>query len=75
MPASEIDLMSKVCPYVVMHIIRDVHKMKKGESYRFIVDDPLCIKSVPEELEEYEDVSFSISKKSEGWEILISREK
>lgn len=73
MGKEEIDLNEKVCPYVVLYILRAVSKMRRGETISFIVDDPLATKSVPVELEEYDDLSVAINDHSDGWEITISR--
>ena len=73
MENDSINLKGKICPYPVVDIIRAVEKMRSGETLVFIVDDPLCIKSVPDEIEEYSDVSTSIKKITKGWEITIHR--
>ena len=73
MSAKQIDLITKFCPYVVVDIIREVGKMRSGETYTFLVDDPLAIKSIPEELGEYDDLSISIHQYKKGWEIIVSR--
>ena len=69
----QMDLVTKVCPYVVMYILRAVSKLRSGERISFIVDDPLAIKSVPVELEEYDDLSVCVNQHSKGWEIIVSR--
>jgi TusA-related sulfurtransferase len=69
----EIDLHGKICPYPVVEIITEVAKMRKGETLTFCVDDPLAIKSVPEELEDYDDLEITIKKRSKGWNIIISK--
>jgi len=69
----KINLMGKICPYPVVNIIKEVDKMRSGEKKTFVVDDPLCIKSVPDELEDYEDVTITINKIDKGWEIIIFR--
>jgi TusA-related sulfurtransferase len=73
MEESKIDLMGKICPYPVVNIIREVDKMRSGETRIFVVDDPLCIKSVPDELEEYDNFKVTILKIEKGWEIKIMR--
>jgi TusA-related sulfurtransferase len=69
----EINLDGKICPYPVVEIIKEVAKMRKGETLTFCVDDPLAIKSVPEELKEDEDIELKIAKRSKGWNIIVSR--
>jgi len=54
-----------------MHIVREVEMMRSGERLKFIVDDPLAIKSVPEELEDSHDLSVNISKAGRSWEIVV----
>jgi TusA-related sulfurtransferase len=73
MSDKQINLITKICPYVVMSIIREVGKLQNGETCSFLVDDPLAIKSVPEELAEYDDLSLSIHRHKNGWEIIVSR--
>jgi TusA-related sulfurtransferase len=75
MSEEEISLIGKVCPYVVMHIIRDVGEMRSGETRKFVTDDPLAIKSIPEELEDDDDFVVLIDKHQRGWEITVRREE
>ncbi len=67
------DLLGQICPYPVMNIIRAVDNMQSGRVIKFVVDDPLAVKSVPEELEEYDDVVVRINRCDGGWEIEITR--
>ncbi len=69
----EKDLVGQVCPYPVMNIIRDVDNMQSGQIIKFVVDDPLAVKSVPEELDEYDDIVVQINKYNGGWEIVITK--
>ena len=71
MESKEVELLGKNCPFPVMHVIREVDLMRPGEKLRFLVDDPLAIKSVPEELEEYRDLTYSISPRGRFWEIVV----
>ncbi len=68
------DLCGRICPYPVVEIVREVECLKPGETLRCVVDDPLAIKSVPEELEDFDDVQISIVEHTMGWEITVSRE-
>ena len=70
---SIIDLCGRVCPYPVVEVVREVDKLRSGESLRCVVDDPLAIKSVPEELEDYDDIVLKITPVSMGWEIIVER--
>lgn len=74
MNTETIDLYGKVCPYPVVDIVRCADRLRSGETLRCLVDDPLAIKSVPEELEDYPDVSVSINACKGGWEITVARE-
>ena len=74
MSSNAIDLCGKVCPYPVVEVVREVDRMRSGETLRCVVDDPLAIKAVPEELEDYTDISLSIGKHSDGWEIIVVKE-
>ena len=73
MTTETLDLCGKVCPYPVVQIIREVDKLRPGESCRCVVDDPLAIKSVPEELEDYEDIEVVIEPRGRVWEVMIRR--
>ncbi len=73
MSESKINLCGKICPYPVVDIINTVDHMNKGETKIFLVDDPLAIKSVPEELEDFDDVSCSIDKQKGMWQITITK--
>ncbi|MDX9702243.1 MAG: sulfurtransferase TusA family protein [Candidatus Auribacterota bacterium] len=67
-----IDLCGKVCPYPVVEVISRIESMKPGEHCTFYVDDPLAIKSIPEELEEFEDIILQVSPKGRFWQINVS---
>jgi len=73
MSEEQVSLLGRVCPYVVMHIIRDVGQMRRGETRKFVTDDPLAIKSIPEELEDDDEYSYSIDTHARGWEITVTR--
>lgn len=66
------DLNGKLCPFIIMHILREVGRMRAGETMVFLVDDPLAIKSVPEELEDNPNIRVHIEKVKRGWEITIA---
>ena len=74
MSSEEINLIGKVCPYCVMHIIKHADMMRNGEIIKFEVDDPLATKSVPVELEDYDDITYSITKHKHSWEIVLNKE-
>jgi len=69
-----VDLQGKLCPFAVMCVIKGVDKMQKGEKRTFLVDDPLATKSIPEELSEYSDVDYKITKLGKGWSIAIKKD-
>jgi TusA-related sulfurtransferase len=75
MSSDEVDLYGKICPYPVVRIVQEVHKMRSGELKIFCVDDPLAIKSVPEELADVEGLHISIEPRPKGWNIIISKEQ
>ena len=74
MKKKEISLIGKICPYPVVEIVYEVDRMREGDSCHFLVDDPLAIKSVPEELEDYDDISISIDRTDKHWEIEIAKD-
>ncbi len=70
------DLRGKICPYPVVQIIESVDYMEKGKEMIFLVDDPLAVKSVPEEIEELSNSSqivCDIEKCTGFWKIIVSR--
>jgi len=73
MAEREIDLADKVCPYIVVHVLREVGAMHKGEVRLFRVADPLATRSVPEELADYKDLSVSVKPVGNGWQIRVAR--
>lgn len=73
MSDKNVDLMGKFCPYPIVRIIFEVDQLAPGQSVTFVVDDPLALKSVPEELEEYDDISFETKKVDEAWQIKVTR--
>ena len=68
----QIDLLGKLCPYAVFTIIDSVEHMPAGQTKEFMVDDPLAIKSVPEELEVW-NTEINIEKIKRGWLIRITK--
>lgn len=74
MKENEINLEGKICPFPVMHIVQEVDMMRSGEILKFMVDDPLAIKSVPEELEDSPGVSVFIRPSGRVWEIIVRKE-
>lgn len=69
----DVNLEGQICPYPVMHIIYESEQMQPGESRTYIVDDPLAIKSVPEELEDYANHLVSIETVGRLWKITVTR--
>ena len=74
MTDSQVDLNGKLCPFIIMYVLREVNRMQSGESRVFQVDDPLAIKSVPEELESNKDVTVEIEKISVGWLVKVDKQ-
>lgn len=67
------DLMGMVCPRPIAEIVQAVHAMEKGASLSFLVDDPLAIRAVPEELGEYGDLDIEVREVAGHWEIVVTR--
>ena len=70
-----LDLCGKVCPYPVVEIVREVERLRPGQMLRCVIDDPLALKSVPEELEEFADVTIMVNKHPAGWELIVKRQE
>ena len=73
MSDKSVDLTGKFCPYPIVRIVFEVDQLAPGQSVTFVVDDPLALKSVPEELDEYDDITFETTKSDEGWQIKVRR--
>jgi len=73
MKERQIDLLGKVCPYPVVEVVRAVDKMAEGDRLIFLIDDPLAIKSIPEELEEYINHEVFIEKRHRHWAITVTK--
>ncbi len=73
MATKDFDLDGKLCPFIIMRVLREVGRLAPGDCARFLVDDPLAIKSVPEELGETRDIVVGIEKRRGGWLIEIQR--
>lgn len=70
----ELDFSDKMCPFLVMYILQEVAKIHKGDSKAFLVQDPLALKSIPEELAEISDLEVRIDKADKThWRITIAR--
>ncbi|MBN2170897.1 MAG: sulfurtransferase TusA family protein [Candidatus Krumholzibacteriota bacterium] len=69
----EVDLLGQICPYPVVNLIREALRLESGQTARFCVDDPLALKSVPEELSEYEGFTLEIVNQGRHWEIIVTR--
>lgn len=73
MSEEHVDLKGQICPYPVVKVIYEVEQMEKDSERIFLVDDPLAIKSIPEELEEYDDMEYSVEKEDDHWKVKITR--
>ena len=73
MSGKSVNLMGKFCPYPIVRIVFEVDQLAPGQSVTFVVDDPLALKSVPEELEEYDDISYETTRVDDGWQIMVTR--
>lgn len=73
MSSRRIDLTGRVCPYPVVEVVRAVEAMAPGETALFLVDDPLAVKSIPEELEEIENAAVSIEEEGKVWTVRVER--
>jgi TusA-related sulfurtransferase len=68
-----IDLRGKICPYPVVEFVRTVDAMISGDILIFMVDDPLAVKSIPEEMEEYKNIELTIDKNESHWDITVKK--
>ena len=68
-----VELTGRFCPYPVVEVIREVDEMTAGQEKVFYVDDPLAVKSIPEELEEYDDITIVVEKQGNKWMIKVEK--
>ncbi len=73
MDTEEINLSGVLCPYCIVNVIKAVEKMETGETNIFIVDDPLAIKAIPEELEDEDDLEIDIERNKQNWIVIIKK--
>ncbi len=73
MSITETNLSGVLCPYCITNVIKAVEGMHSGETNLFIVDDPLAIKAIPEELEEEDDLDITIEKDKQNWKVIIEK--
>jgi TusA-related sulfurtransferase len=66
-------LTGRFCPYPVVCVIEKAEVLRSGESCTFVVDDPMAIKSIPEELEELGHWEISIQPIDNGWSVHIMK--
>lgn len=67
-----VDLRGQLCPFPVVQVIDSVEKLVEGQKMSFWVDDPLAVKSIPEELEDM-SVDIDIKKDKRYWVITIGK--
>jgi TusA-related sulfurtransferase len=67
------DLNGMNCPFPLIRILREAMQMAAGETKSFLVDDPLAVKAIPEELEDYADIRIAITEQGASWKIIITR--
>lgn len=68
-----LDLSGLFCPYPVVCVIRAVETMQSGQTRHFLIDDPLAVKSIPEELENLGVQEISIEDHPAGWEVTVTK--
>jgi TusA-related sulfurtransferase len=67
-------LIGEICPIPVVRVLEWVEGLKSGERGCFHIDDPLAVKSIPDELIDMEDVGFEIKRMDSYWELNVWRE-
>jgi len=63
----------KICLFPIFIILEKVDTMRPEDSLSFSVDDPLVLKFVPEELENYPGMMHRVNPVREGRVISIHR--
>lgn len=69
----KLDLRGSFCPYPVVETIELIDSCNKGMDIEVLVDDPLAIKAIPEELEEDDLERLEIIKEKRFWKIIIQK--
>ncbi|MBU0503863.1 MAG: sulfurtransferase TusA family protein [Candidatus Omnitrophota bacterium] len=67
-----VECRGKVCPIPVITALRVFNQLKKGDELEITVDDPLAIKSIPQELGSFES-DVRVEKIEKGWKITINK--
>lgn len=62
----------QVCPFPVINSIKQFKQLLPGDTLEITTDDPLAMKSIPEELAE-SGVDIVVEKRDFDWLIIINR--
>ena len=72
MAVKRFDFNGQVCPLPVINAIKQFRQLEPGDTLEIITDDPLAMKSIPEELSE-SGVEISVEKQEFDWLIVIHK--
>ncbi len=67
-----LDVRGKVCPYPVIAALEGLHSLSTGKALEILTDEPLALRSVPEEAKRL-GLSTEIQKVENGWKIIIKK--
>lgn len=67
-----IDVRGKVCPYPVITTLEKLSSLKKGDVLEVLTDEPLAIRSVPEEAKRW-GLKTKVERIEKGWKIIITK--
>lgn len=72
MAVKRLDFNGQVCPLPVINAIKQVKELESGDTLEILTDDPLAMKSIPEELAG-PGFEIKVEKQDMDWLITIDR--
>ncbi len=72
MAVKRFDFNGQVCPLPVINAIKQMKQLDSGDTMEIITDDPLAMKSIPEELSE-PGVEITVQKQELDWLIVVHK--
>lgn len=67
------DLRGRVCPFPVVAVLKIADALPAGQEVCFVLDDPQAIKSIPEELEDDDELTICVTKHEKYWQLIIKK--
>lgn len=68
----KLDVLGCVCPVPVMKALRKFEEISSGEQIELLTDDPLAIKTIPDEITESE-AKVEVIADGRHWKVIITK--